>query len=63
VFESVQGVHAFAGTPSSFFIPTFSTSLWLFTVEKLLSQLRHVIAGSDAVKISCAKMKLVARTV
>jgi len=36
VLESVQGMHAFAGATCTFFTPTLSTGLWLFSIQKLL---------------------------
>jgi hypothetical protein len=34
VFESIQGVHAFAGTSGSFFFPALSTGLWFFSLQE-----------------------------
>jgi hypothetical protein len=54
VFESVQGMHAFAGATSCFFIPTLAASFWLVSVDKLLSQLSHVLTVLYVCKIGLA---------
>jgi hypothetical protein len=60
VLESVQGVHAFAGTTRTFFSPTLSTSLWLFGIQELLSKVLHVDTVLYTSKIGGVQIKLVA---
>jgi hypothetical protein len=58
VFESVQGVYAFAVTSCTFFIPALAAGLWLFSCKKLCPQITHVIAVLNVLEIGCAQFKL-----
>jgi hypothetical protein len=58
VLESVQGVHAFTGTASTLFTPAFATSLWLFSIQKLLPKILHVSTGLYACETGCVQIKL-----
>jgi hypothetical protein len=53
VFESVQGVHAFADTTGTFFAPTLTAGLWLSTIQELLPEILHVDTVLYASKIGC----------
>jgi predicted lysophospholipase L1 biosynthesis ABC-type transport system permease subunit len=53
-------MHTLTGSPGPFFTPAFATSLWLATVDKLLTQLSHAVAVLYGFKISCGQIELVA---
>jgi hypothetical protein len=63
VFESVQGVNAFAITSCTFFIPALATSLRFFPGKKLCSQVTHVIAVLNALKIGGVQFELLPRVI
>jgi hypothetical protein len=56
-------MHAFSGTAGTFFSPTFATSLWLFAIKKLLSEILHILTVLYARKICSIEIKFVASVV
>jgi hypothetical protein len=45
-------MHTLAGTASTFFTPTFATSLWLATFNKVLPKSFHTVAILYSFKVS-----------
>jgi hypothetical protein len=56
-------MHAFAGAPSTFFIPALAASLWLLTSKKLFTQAAHGIAVLYVSKVGIKQAELLARVI
>jgi hypothetical protein len=63
MLETIQGVHAFAGSAATFFVPALATGLWPFPGQELLSQSFHMLTLLNLIKSCCSQFKLVATIV